>query len=307
MIKIIIPIIIIIIAILLWSIYFPFYREKTITLIPDEDKCFSPECKSIVIKNNNKRAILFIHGFPSTPYMYSWATEYASTYGYDVYAPLIPTFGADYKEFAKTNFSSWFGYIDSYYNKLREEYKELYVIGVSMGGAMTLKLAEEYSGTNKAMDGIAVVSAPVVYNSFIRDRIVTNPLGYIARIIKIFVPYIGARTCTETPEYNDGEENWHGYRGTFPKQGVSLMYNFKIIRKDLNKIKVPMIAIHDETDKTVPYGNLDIIKKETNTKSEFYTSSMGEESINTHHALLTYESTRKPLMDKILSFFDQID
>lgn len=294
-----VSIIITITLLLLWSIYLPFYKEKKRELVRNEDKCFSDDNKSIEIKKNNRRAMLFIHGFPTTPFMYKWAADYASSKGYDVYAPLIPTFGSDWRDFVKTNFSSWYDYIDSYYKNLRCKYKEIYVVGVSMGGAMTLKLAQ----TNGDMDAIAVISAPVVYNSLLRDKIVTNPLGYIARIMKIFIRQIGAKPCTYIKGHNDGDQNWHGYKGVFIKQGVSLMYNLKAIRKELYKIEVPMIAIHERTDKTVPFKNMEILKNETNTKSEFHETTMGNGLKHTHHALLSYDSTKKPLMDKILAFF----
>ena len=299
-------VIIFLILILLWSIYLPFYKEKKVVLIPNEDKCFSKDCHSIVIRSGNDRAILFIHGFPTTPYMYKDVAYYTNENNYDVFAPLIPTFGANYKDFVKTNFPSWFDYIDTYYQSLRKEYNEVFVVGVSMGGAITLKLAEIHSGTTLEMNGIAVLSAPVTYNSFIRDRIMTNPLGYLARILKLFIPYIGAKPCTHIALNNDGDENWHGYKGIFLRQGVSLMYNFKLLRNNLGKIKVPMIAIHERSDKTVPFKNLEIIKNETNCKSEFHETMMGDELIHTHHALLSYNSTRIPLMDKILRFFNSL-
>lgn len=300
--MIIFLIVLIVVLLLLWSVYLPFYREKTVHLEPNEDKCFAPECKSIVRKNNNNKAILFIHGFPTTPNMYAWASEYAFLHDYDVYVPLIPSFGTDPKDMIKTNFSSWFDYIDRYYQKLREEYQEVYVIGVSMGGAMTLKLAEKYSGTDKEMKKIAVLSAPVVYNS-IKDGVITSASAYLGRILKFFIPSLNARNTTTLEGHNDGDEKWFGYLGTFPRQGISLIYNLKFIRKDLPLIKVPMIAIHDRTDKTVPFKNLLIIKAETNTDSEFIETEMGEECIHSHHSLLKYESCRKGLMDRILDFF----
>lgn len=295
--------IIAIVAIVLWSVYLPFYREKTIKLKSDESKCFSPKCRSIVIDNNNDRAILFIHGFPTTPDMYSYVTKYSASFGYDVYSPLIPTFGADYKEMRKTNFSSWFAFIDKYYLNLRKRYQKVYVVGVSMGGAMTLKLAEKYSNTENAMTKIAVLSAPVVYNS-IKDGVVTEPLAYFARILQFFIPSLNAEPTTSLPGHNDGDENWVGYKGVFVRQGVSLIYNFKIIRKELGKIKVPMIAMHDRGDKTVPFGNFKIIQNETDTISEFIETEIGDEMIHTHHSLLSYDSTKKNLMDRILAFFE---
>lgn len=295
----------VLIFIYIWSSCLLFYKEKAEVLKSDEDKVFSPDNRSIVKTQSSDRAILFIHGFPTTPYMYKNAAEYAYDKGYDVYAPLIPTFGADYKEFAKTNFSSWYLYIKNYYSDLRERYKELYVVGVSMGGMMTLKLAEDFSATPMAMDGIAVLSAPVVYNSLFKYGVVTNFLAYFGRIVGLFTPYIFPKNVTEHPDCNDGDEAWHGYGGTFPRQGVSIMYNTKEIRENLSRISVPMIAIHDYNDKTVPYKNHEIIKSLVSTeRSKYIETDMPSTSINSHHALLSYDSTYRPLMDEILSFFE---
>ncbi len=298
-------VLIIIILIAVWSVFMPFYHEKRRKLIPDESRCFSDKCHSIIYRNGSCKAVLFIHGFPTTPYMYNWAAGYMKDKGYDVFAPLIPSFGADIKEFEKTNFSSWFGYIDEYYTNLRKEYRTLDVIGVSMGGAMTLKLAEIHSADGLAPDAIAVISAPVAYNSLIRDHLVTNPAGYLIRLIKLFIPSIGAEAITSIPGHNDGDEEWTGYKGLFSGPGCSLIWNLKAIRKDLGRINVPMISIHDEGDKTVPFRNQEIIRKETNTDSLFISQRMGDEYVHTHHALLSYNSCQKQLMERIHAFLEE--
>ncbi len=271
-------------------------------LTSDESKVFSKENKSIIYKAGNEKAILFIHGYPTTPHMYKEVAKYSSENGFDVYAPLIPTFGSCLEDFTKTNFSSWFGFIENYYSKLRREYKKLYVVGVSMGGAMALKIAEVETEFNKP-DGIAVLSAPVVYNS-IKDHVVTNPASTLLRIIKIFKKSINGRCVTYIANENDGAEYWHGYRGLFPSQALSLIYNLKEIRKNLDKVDVPVIAIHDLTDKTVKYKNHKIIEKEIRSKNtKFITTEMDSSSINSHHSLLMYNSTAIPLMKQIISFF----
>lgn len=123
--------------------------------------------------------------------MYAYSCKHFSEKGYDVFAPLIPTFGSSIEDFKKTNFSQWFSYIDKYYTSLRFSYEKVFIIGVSMGGAMTLKLCERYSSSPLAPEAVAVLSAPVVYNSFIRDRIITDPSFYIARTVALFKPVIG--------------------------------------------------------------------------------------------------------------------
>ena len=289
---------IVIIVVYLWSSCLLFYHEKPEPLESDESKCFAPECRSIIIRQGADKAVLMIHGYPTTPAMYAYAAERMKDAGYDVYAPLIPTFGADWHDFQKTVFSSWYGWIEEYYLKLTKEYGKVYVIGTSMGGAMALKIAE-----NHCVTATAIIGAPVVYNSFFRDHIVTSWPSYLARIIGVFTPSLGAGIVTEKPDSNDGNEEWKGYKGLFPKQGASLVWNLKAIRKDLKKIKTPLLSIHDRGDRTVPFGNQRIIRNETETEAEFIETEMGNECLHTHHALLMYRSIQAELMDRIIAFF----
>ena len=98
---------IIIIAIILfiwWNAFLPFYKDRnTEKLVSDESKCFSPECRSIILENGRREAVLMIHGYPTTPHMYSYSAARLRDAGYDVFAPLIPTFGADPEDFRKTD------------------------------------------------------------------------------------------------------------------------------------------------------------------------------------------------------------
>ena len=291
-----------------WNISLVFYKEKKEPkLKSDESRCFSENCRSIIYENGYDKAVLFIHGFPTTPSMYSYPAEVFRDEGYDVYAPLIPTFGADYKEFEKTSFSQWFSFIDDYYIRLKNRYEKVYVIGVSMGGAMTLKLAEKYSHSPLSPEKIAVLSAPVAYNSLIRDHFVTSWSFYVGRFIALFIKEIGAECVDGKPEGEDGNENWTGYGGTFPRQGLSLIYNLKGIRKDLGRVDVPILSIHDRGDKTVPFGNQKIILSSIQSKDiEAYSPEMPNYR-HTHHSLLMYDSCRKEYTDLILSFFKKED
>ena len=282
----------------LWSSCLLFYHEKPEKLQSCEDRCFSPDCRSIIIRQGSDKAVLMIHGYPTTPAMYRYAAERMKAEGYDVYAPLIPTFGTDWHAFVKTNFSSWYMWIEEYYLNLTQSYGKVYVIGTSMGGAMALKIAEHHMPA-----ATVTVGAPVVYNSFFRDRTVTSWSSYLARIIGVFTPALNAGIVTSKPSSNDGNEEWKGYKGLFPKQGASLVWNLKSIRKDLGRIHTPLLSIHDRGDRTVPFSNQKIIRKETDTESAFIETEMGSECNHTHHALLMYRSIQSELMDKIIAFF----
>ena len=172
---------------------------------------------------------------------------------------------------------------------------------------MTLKLAEKYSHSPLSPEKIAVLSAPVAYNSLIRDHFVTSWSFYVGRFIALFIKEIGAECVDGKPEGEDGNENWTGYGGTFPRQGLSLIYNLKGLRKDLGRVDVPIISIHDRGDRTVPFGNQKIILSSIQSKDiEAYSPEMPNYR-HTHHSLLMYDSCRKEYTDLIMSFFKKED
>ena len=284
-----------------WNI--PFYKDKNKELlISDESKCFSEDAKSIIYDKNRDEAVLLIHGFPTTPKMYTYAAKRLDEAGYDAYAPLIPTFGSNINDFEKSNYTQWFRFISDYYEALRKRYKKLYVLGISMGGAMTLNIGEKYSNTQLAPDRLIAISSPVAYNN-IRFGIFTNLSAVLAPTLGLFVKNIGAKIIYSRPECNDGNEDWNGYGGTFIMQGLSLAKAFDSIRHNLKRINVPMYVMHDKNDQTVPFKNLAVIekychdciyvKREVEMKGDFKHS---------HHTLLMYHSVQKEYMDDIISF-----
>ncbi len=290
----------------LWNAKLWFYHDKKLPpLKSDESKCFSPRCKSIIYKNNNAKAILMIHGFPTCPQMYEYSALTFSENGYDVYAPLIPTFGADYEEFSKTNFTQWFNFINDYYLNLRHEYKNLTVLGVSMGGAMTLKLGELYANSKNKPDSLVVLSAPVIYNSLFK-HIITSVPAYMGRTVALFTPYIKPRIITEKPNQDDGAEEWTGYGGTFIKQGISLVWNLKPIYKNLKLINEPIFLMHDKNDKTVPFNNLNEIIKGISSSKKCVNIVEMKSGKHSHHSLLMYRSVQKDYTQRILNFLEDV-
>ncbi|WP_320128342.1 alpha/beta fold hydrolase [uncultured Sphaerochaeta sp.] len=287
---------------ILWNTFLWGYKDRNITDIESDDAaCFCEEAKSITLKGNNTKAIILVHGYPSSPRMYEYSAKRFFEAGYDVYVPLLPGFGTDVKEFEKTNFTQWFNYLCRYYEKIRADYPTVFVLGTSMGGLMTLKLGELYCNTPKAPNALVSIAAPVVYNS-IRDHIITDWRFSFMRTIALFKPTFAAKTVKGNPKSEDGNELWTGYSGLFIKQGISLVHAMPPVRKDLGKITCPLFAIQDVGDKTVPFGNLKIIQKE-NKSTDFKTLETKMGNFNhTHHALLLYRSIQGELTDTILDF-----
>ena len=298
----VIILIIVFILLMFWNTTLWGYQDKNTNDIESDDAaCFCEEAKSIVLKGNNERAIILVHGYPSCPRVYAYSAKRFADEGYDVYAPLLPGFGTDVKEFEKTYFTQWFNYLCRYYETVRASYPTVVVLGISMGGMMTLKLGETYCNTPQAPDALVSISAPVVYNS-IRDWVWTDVRLSFMRTISLFKPTFAARTVEGNPKGKDGNELWTGYAGLFINQGLSLVNAMGPVRRNLGKISCPLYAIQDVNDRTVPFKNLKIIQRE-NGSPEFQTLETKMDNYgHTRHALLMYHSIQGELTDSILDF-----
>lgn len=300
-------IILIILLFILWNTTLFGYRDvPKEQLESDPSRAFSERAKPIVYKSGNKAAILMVHGFPSTPSMYSYSAKRFHEKGYDVIVPLLPGFGTDPKDLEKTTFNQWFEYLCRTYEVLRSEYEAFYVIGTSMGGAMTLKLAERYCASSLAPNKLVTIAAPVVYNS-LKDGIITDARQYFARSVALFTGSLGAKIVDGNANGSDGGEDWVGYGGLMVRPGLSFIAALPKIRKDLKFITCPLFAIHDYGDTTIPFKNLAIITRETASEHLVVFESAMTSDGHSKHALLSYYSIQESLTDRIIVFLEGTD
>lgn len=299
---------VLIVAFILWNTTLWFYRppKKGYEQIANAEP-FDPRCHPITLIHNppSKRAILMVHGFPSTPYTYDWAAKTTHAQGYDVFAPLLPGFGSDPNLLATSNFELWYAALRAEYLRLRQEYAQLYVVGTSLGGAMTLRLGEEFSQTPEEPTALVTIAAPVFLNS-LRDWVFQDWRLYIARTIALFTPAFGMDIFSGKEEENDGDELWIGYKGSFVRPGLSIVHALKHIRANLGAITTPLMALHDRNDRTVPYKNLAVITQGVSS-THLISRSVEMEANHNRHILLMYRSVQAELLAEILTFFTTLE
>lgn len=255
----------------------------------------------------SKKAVLFIHGFPGSPKMFYMARELAIKDGYDVYSPRLPGFSSTEEEFVDTNFSMWFEYIRDYYTDIRERYDNFYVVGHSMGGALTLKLAQELKGNKNAPTAIAVVSAPVFLNRFNYGFLFFVILLFVRSLSK-FIKYIPSGRPPKSKEQDqDGDTEWVGYRGKFPRQIYSLLIGIKRVKKGLGHVRIPCFLCQAREDKTVPFSNLEYIRKHIGSVDVVVKELSLSEWNHTKHSLFIYRSVVGPLWSDISCFFKRYE
>lgn len=305
---VLISVLLVIFVLLLVSNHPLFFREK----VKDwsgklEDESFAPEAEAFSIDKGRDKAILFIHGFPASPSVYYIPGDFADKAGFDVYTPRLPGFGTKPEDLLDMNFSTWYAYLKEYYLDLRGKYKQVHIVGTSMGGSLALKLGQEFNEGKDMPTSLVTIAAPVFLNSIYPYGRVQEAGLYIIRPMSWFIKSIKTSIRYKTNEDQDGYENWTGYNGLFLRQTYSLYMNLKKIRKGLKKINSPVYLIHARTDATVPYQNLLEIQKRLNAP-QVRAESIDITSLQRrHHCLFLYTTLQEALFNSILGFIRDIE
>lgn len=87
--------------------------------------------------------VLLSHGFTGSPAsMTPWGRQLADA-GHSVSVPRLPGHGTTWQEMNTTTWRDWYGEVDTALSDLRSRCDWVAVCGLSMGGALALRLAEQ--------------------------------------------------------------------------------------------------------------------------------------------------------------------
>ncbi len=179
--------------------------------------------------------VLLCHGYPSTPQsMRGWA-EHLGAAGFTVRVPLLPGMGTHWQDLNATGWPDWYGEIERAYAELATRCSTVFACGLSMGGLLATKLAQEKPG----LAGIVLVNPIYAHNS---------PALIILPWLRHLVPALG------------------GVAGDIKKPGVvevaydcnplQSMYSqtllWKIVVQDLPQLRLPVLLLTSVEDHVVP-------------------------------------------------------
>ena len=121
-------------------------------------------------------AVLLCHGFTGTPQsLRGWADRLAAE-GFSVRVPRLPGHGTTWPELNRTRWPDWYAAVETELLALARDHKTVIVGGLSMGGALALRLAQQHPDL---VDGLMLVNPAIK---------LTDPRLRAVPLLRHFIP-----------------------------------------------------------------------------------------------------------------------
>jgi carboxylesterase len=184
---------------------------------------------------NAATGILLSHGFTGSPRSMRPFGEHLAAEGFGVAVPRLPGHGTDWREMNTTRWQDWYAVLDNELERLRKEHDRVFVAGLSMGGCLVLRLAEQHG---------ADISGVILVNPSVRTddkRLVLLPV--LQRLLPSFP---GISNDVKKAGVDEG-----AYDRMPLKALYSLSHLWRVTREDLAKVTQPLLLFRSTVDHVV--------------------------------------------------------
>lgn len=187
--------------------------------------------------------VLLCHGFTGSPQsLRPWA-EYLAHAGLTVSLPRLPGHGTTWQEMNRTRWEDWYAEVDRAFGELQSATEEVFLMGLSMGACLALRLAE--------LQGNGIGGLVLVNPSITAD----TKLFLLAPVMKLLVPSLKA---VGNDIKKDGATEL-AYDRTPTRAAATLPGLWAVTKRDLSKVTAPTLVYHSAEDHVVGTASLAIL------------------------------------------------
>ncbi len=179
--------------------------------------------------------VLLCHGFTGSPGSLRPWGEHLAGKGLTVSLPRLPGHGTRWQEMQLTGWEDWYATVDKAFLALSERCEQVFVTGLSMGGALAVRVAEQH-GT--AVAGLVLVNPLVA----LTDRRLT-----VLPVVKRVVPSL--KGITDDIKKEGVTEG--GYDRTPLRALDSLRKALRAVQNDLPRVTQPLLMFRSPDDHVV--------------------------------------------------------
>lgn len=197
--------------------------------------------------------VLLSHGFTGSPAsMTPWGRDLAQR-GYTVRVPRLPGHGTTWQEMNTTRWTDWYAELDATLAELRQTCDTVVVGGLSMGGCLALRLAEQRPDD---VDAVIVVNPAIASRD---KRLVAVP------VLKRVLPSMAAiGGDIKKPGVTEG-----AYDRTPLKALHSMMQMWTDVSAGLGRITAPVLFFRSDDDHVVDDATIGLVKAGLQAPAEY--------------------------------------
>lgn len=231
----------------------------------------------------NRTGCLLIHGFTGCPAEMKLLGNHLKDLGYTVKGIQLKGHGTKVEDMENSTWLDWLGSAEEELHQLMSKCDDVFIIGLSMGGIISLILSSQYD-----VAGVVSMASPIK---------ITNKMIHFTPVAKYFRKYVPKKSKEISPEVKD-------YCVHYDKTPVaSISHLLKLIRKakrKLRKISSPILIIQSKDDGTVEHRSAEIImnKVKSNYKKLVYLKESGH--------VVTIGKERDKVFKEVENFIEQI-
>ena len=200
-----------------------------------------------------------VHGFTGSPFEMRPLGEWLSARGWAVEGPCLLGHGGTTRDLAATRWPDWLGSVESAVERLEAHVGQgrVAVVGLSLGGALTLELARRRLATGSPLPTIAAL-APALWLSpgaMRFEDLVHRHLGALVRAFtfRAALPKISGSDLSDVA-MRKANGIAQGTAGMPLAALHSLVELGQSLRPRLGEITTPTLLVHSPHDHTIPYA-----------------------------------------------------
>lgn len=242
---------------------------------------------------------LLIHGYQGSSFEMEPLAGPLLELGLPVRLVTLPGHDSNMEDFRRNFYPDWLAHVEEEYRRGLDEHGSVIPIGFSLGGLLSLALAERHSPR-----AVVAIAAPAARPRF-RMSSRYYWLQALLPLLRFFIKEM--RQSPPNPE-SRAIAPWRGYEAVLsPPQIHSLFQGIEQVRANLAAVKAPLLLVHDLGDKGVAAENaLRIARGVSSERVELEFTRIREESVTSRHTITTHRETRERVSARVGRFVKDI-
>lgn len=159
--------------------------------------------------------------------------EYLATAGLRVELPRLPGHGTHWRELQLTEWVDWYAAVERAFHLLSDECEQVFVVGLSMGGALAVRLAQQH-----AVAGLVLVNPALASD---------DPRMKALGLLKHLVP----TTASIADDIARQGATEHAYPRTPLRAAHSMTRLWRQVQRDLDHVECDVLLLTSREDNVV--------------------------------------------------------